>query len=152
MGQTQFMPSSYLEYAVDFDGDGRRDIWSSTADALASIANYLKAYGWRKGQVWGREVRVSPAANGRITARVPKRPAGCYAMRNMAERRPLSEWRELGVTRTAGRPLPRTNITAGLVHAGTRDFLVYENYDALLGYNCAHNYALSVALLSDRLQ
>src|SRR5207244_4343046 len=68
MGQTQFMPSSYLKHAVDFDGDGHRDIWASRADALASIANYLKAYGWHDDQTWGREVKVSRAARQRITA------------------------------------------------------------------------------------
>jgi len=77
MGQTQFMPSSYLQYAVDFDGDGHRDIWKSTPDALASIANYLKGYGWSAGETWGREVKVSEAANARIAEEIPKRRDGC---------------------------------------------------------------------------
>src|SRR4051812_40728774 len=113
MGQTQFMPSSYLEYAVDFDGDGHRDIWRSTPDALASIANYLKGYGWTAGQTWGREVKVTDAARERIAAAVPKRPEGCYAVRNMTERRPLSQWRALGVTLPDGKPLPQADIAAG---------------------------------------
>src|SRR5688572_14645365 len=106
MGQAQFMPSSYLKYAVDFDGDRRRDIWKSTPDALASIANYLKGFGWDDEETWGREVRVSASALDKITAAVPKRPEGCYAIRNMTERRPLAEWTKLGVLDADGTPLP----------------------------------------------
>ena len=152
MGQTQFMPSSYLKYAVDMDGDNRRDIWRSSPDALASIANYLKGFGWNDEETWGREVRVSERVLERVTAAVPKRPEGCYAERNMTERRPLAEWRALGVTLVDGKALPRADLEAGLVDVGERKFLVYKNYDAILGYNCAHYYALSVALLADRLQ
>ena len=152
MGQTQFMPTSYMSYAVDFDGDGHRDIWKSNPDAMASIANYLKGYGWKDDETWGREVRVSPQALERIAATIPKRPMGCYAVRNMTERRPLAEWRELGVTRVDGSALPKADLTAGLVDVGERKFLVYPNYDAILGYNCAHYYALTVALLGDSLR
>lgn len=151
MGQTQFMPSSYLRYAVDFDHDGRRDIWKSTADSLASIANYLKGYGWTPEFTWGREVRVPPAALARIATAIPQRPEGCYAIRNMTERRPLAEWRALGVTRIDGGSLPQADVSAGLVDVGERKFLVYPNYDALLGYNCAHYYALSVGLLAEQI-
>jgi membrane-bound lytic murein transglycosylase B len=152
MGQTQFMPSSYLKHAVDFDRDGRSDIWTNTGDALASIANYLKAYGWDDTYTWGREVLVPADARARIAERVPKRTEGCYARRNMTERVPLAHWQALGVTRADGGPLPTAEITAGLVDVGERQFLVYPNYDAILGYNCAHYYALSVALLADRLK
>jgi membrane-bound lytic murein transglycosylase B len=152
MGQTQFMPSSYLKHAVDFDRDGKSDIWRSTGDALASIANYLKAYGWDDTYTWGREVTVSDEARARIAERVPKRTEGCYARRNMTERVPLDEWRAMGVTRADGGPLPTADVPAGLVDVGERQFLVYPNYDAILGYNCAHYYALSVALLADRLK
>jgi membrane-bound lytic murein transglycosylase B len=151
MGQTQFMPSSYLQYAVDFDQDRRRDIWKSTPDALASIANYLRGYGWTEDLTWGREVRVSDAAKTRIDAELTKRPEGCYAIRNMTERVPLERWRGLGVTQVDGGPLPQANVDAGLVDVGDRKFLVYPNYDAILGYNCAHYYALSVALLADQI-
>jgi membrane-bound lytic murein transglycosylase B len=151
MGQTQFMPSSYLQYAVDFDSDGRRDIWKSTPDALASIANYLKGYGWSDDYTWGREVRVSSEAKARIDAELAKRPEGCFAIRNMTERVPLARWRALGVTRADGGPLPEADVHAGLVDVGERKFLVYPNYDAILGYNCAHYYALSVALLGDAI-
>jgi len=152
MGQTQFIPSSYLKFAVDFDGDGRRDIWKSTPDALASIASYLKGFGWNGDQTWGREVKVSDAVLARIQESIPKRTQGCYAERNMTERRPLGEWRKLGVTLADGRPLPQADLSAGLVDVGERKFLVYPNYDAVLAYNCAHYYALSVVLLGDRLQ
>jgi membrane-bound lytic murein transglycosylase B len=153
MGQTQFMPSSYLKYAVDFDKDGRRDIWKSVPDALASIANYLKGYDWKTGETWGREVKVSAAARERITADVKMRTEGCYAIRNMTERRKLSDWTKFGVRRANGRPLPAANLNASLVTTGdNHTFLVYQNFESLLGYNCAHYYALSVAMLADRLQ
>ena len=152
MGQTQFMPTSYMSYAVDFDGDGHRDIWKSNPDALASIANYLKGHGWKGDETWGREVRVSAPVLEQITATIPKRTMGCYAVRNMTERRPLDEWRKLGVTRVDGGALPNAELTAGLVDVGERKFLVYPNYDAILGYNCAHYYALTVALLGDSLR
>jgi len=153
MGQPQFMPSSYLEYAVDEDGDGRRDIWDSTADVLGSIANYLKGHGWTPERTWGREVRVSRTARRQIErAGIGTRQSGCYAMRDMTARVPLRQWQRLGVRRIDGGPLPRVNVPAGLVEAGGRTFLVYENYDALLRYNCAHHYALSVAMLAERLR
>ena len=152
MGQTQFMPSSYLEHAVDFDGDGRRDIWKSVPDALASIASYLKGYGWNDEETWGREVRVTDAQLARIRESIPNRPEGCFAIRNMTERRPLDEWRALGLRRADGGPLPRADIEAGLVDVDERHFLVYPNYDAILGYNCAHYYALTVALLAERIR
>ena len=153
MGQTQFMPSSYLKYAVDFDQDGRRDIWMSVPDALASIANYLKGYGWRQGETWGREVKVSTTAREKIADDVKMRTEGCFAVRNMTEPRKLSDWSKLGVRRVNGSVLPKSHMDASLVTTGdNRTFLVYQNYEALLGYNCAHYYALSVALLADRLQ
>ena len=152
MGQPQFMPSSYLSYAVDFDDDGRRDIWKSTPDALASIANYMKGFGWNGDETWGREVRVPAAVRDDIERTIPKRTEGCFARRNMTERRPLREWQKMGVRLVNGAALPQADLEAGLVDVGERKFLVYENYDAILGYNCAHYYALTVALLSDRLR
>ena len=151
MGQTQFMPSSYLRFAVDFDGDDRRDIWKSTPDALASMANYLKGFGWKNDETWGREVTISDDAQAAI-AKIPKRTEGCYATRNMSERRPLAEWQKLGVRNTDGGALPAVDLEAGLVDVGERKFLVYSNYDAIIGYNCAHYYALTVGLLADRLR
>lgn len=152
MGQPQFMPSSYLQYAVDHDGDGRRDIWRSSTDALASIANYLKGWGWTGEETWGREVRLTAAVREKVAEAVPLRSEGCFAMRDMTERVPLSEWRRLGVRLKDGSPLPRAEVNAALVETEERSFLVYTNYDAILRYNCAHHYALSIALLADRLQ
>ena len=151
MGQPQFMPSSYLEHAVDFDKDGLRDIWHSKDDTLASIASYLKDYGWEAGQTWGREVKVSDAARAAI-ASIPMRDAGCSAKRMMTERRPLGIWREAGVRLKSGAVLPTSDLAASLVDVGGHSFLVYPNYETILDYNCAHLYALSVAMLGDRLQ
>ena len=151
MGQPQFMPSSYLRYAEDFDGDGRRDIWDSAPDVFASIANYLKGAGWIGGRRWGREVKVSKEVATRIAAEVSTRDGSCQARRRMTVAQPLAEWQRLGVRLPDGRPLPAADQPASMVSGSSRHFLVYENYDVLLDYNCAHAYALSVALLSDRL-
>ena len=151
MGQPQFMPSSYLKWAEDFDDDGRRDIWGSSADVFASIANYLKAHGWTAGQVWGREVRVSRAVAKAIARDVAPRNGSCVARRNMTTALPVARWQELGVRLPNGNALPKTEFSASLVSGTTRHFLVYDNYDALLEYNCAHSYAISVALLADRI-
>lgn len=151
MGQAQFMPSSYLSYAEDYDGDGRRDIWSTPADVFASIANYLSGHGWVGAQTWGRAVRVSPQAARTIANDVERRSGTCRATRDMTVTLPMKRWRELGVTQTNGRPLPLTAPDAALVSGQTQHFLVYGNYDALLDYNCAHSYAISVGVLADRL-
>ena len=151
MGQPQFMPSSYLQYAVDFDGDGKRNIWDSTADVLASIARYLQEHGWRNGRTWGREVIVPSATQARLPEIIGQRSQGCSAKRNMTQRLPLSQWHELGVRRLNGNHLPKVTIDASLVETESNAFLVYGNYDTLLSYNCAHYYALSVGLLADRL-
>jgi membrane-bound lytic murein transglycosylase B len=151
MGQPQFMPSSYLEFAQDYDGDGRRDIWSTQADIFASIANYLKGHGWVSGQLWGREVKISPQAAKRVASTAGRRAGSCKATREMTVALPLADWQRLGVRTMSGAALPRADITASLVSGRSRNFLVYQNYDALLQYNCAHAYALSVALISERL-
>jgi membrane-bound lytic murein transglycosylase B len=151
LGQPQFMPSSYLQYAVDFDGDGRRDIWSSLPDVFASIAFYLQQHGWTAGRSWGREVKIPLAARARAAA-VPRRETGCRAERIMTAPEPLNTWRRMGLRSIGGGALPSSTISASLVQSGTRSFLLYENYDALLDYNCAHTYALSVALLAERLR
>jgi membrane-bound lytic murein transglycosylase B len=151
LGQPQFMPSSYLQYAQDFDGDGRRDIWSSLPDVFASVGYYLQQHGWTAGQGWGREVKIPAAVRTRASA-VPRRETGCRAERIMTAPQPLSAWRRMGLRTVSGGPLPSSTIPASLVQSGTRSFLLYANYDALLGYNCAHTYALSVALLAERLK
>jgi len=149
MGQPQFMPSSFLKHAVDFDGDGTIDIWESPADVFGSMASYLKDKGWTKGERWGREVVVSRAAEAAIDRRVPMRTAGCRATRAMTVERPLAEWAKMGVTLTGGRKLPVAALDASLVKGARRSFLVYRNYEAIIDYNCSHSYALAAALLSD---
>ena len=138
MGQPQFMPSSYQRFAVDFDGDGRRDIWDSRADVLASIANYLSRSGWRAGEPWGQPVRVPPSLDVARTGR--------------ENRRSLGEWMRMGVTRADGRPFSRTDVPAALVlpdGAGGEAFATYGNFNVIRRYNPSDYYALSVGLLGD---
>lgn len=143
MGQTQFIPSTYNSYAVDFDGNGRRDIWASSADALASAANYLSASSWQSGQRWGMEARLGQGFD--------------YALADMSVRKPVSEWRELGVRDAQGNALdPRLDSESAtlLLPAGHRGpaFLVFNNFRSILRYNNSTSYALAIALLSERLQ
>ena len=152
MGQTQFMPSSYMAHAQDFDGDGRRDIWHTLPDVFASIANYMKAYGWNDAQTWGREVKLPKGGFAPLVQEVGLRQSGCRAAREMTVQLPLAKWQALGVRTVAGRALPKVDRAASLLNAGSKAYLVYNNYDSLLGYNCAHAYALAVALLSDRIR
>jgi membrane-bound lytic murein transglycosylase B len=151
MGQPQFMPSSYLEYAQDYDGDGRRDIWNSPADIFASIANYLRGHGWVAGSNWGREVKMTKEVADHVDATIDKRTGGCSATRSMTVPLPLSEWRKLGVRALDGTLLPNSDQKASLFSGTTRHFLAYENYDALLEYNCSNSYALSVITLGERV-
>jgi len=151
LGQPQFMPSSYLEYAQDFDGDGSKDIWTSHADVFASIAYYLQQHGWKPGQLWGREARVPPILE-KVVLTIPRREEGCRARRLMTEPRPLTEWRKMGIRTTGNALVPASSMPASMAVAGSRTFLLYDNYEALLGYNCAHSYALSVGLLADRIK
>jgi membrane-bound lytic murein transglycosylase B len=151
MGQPQFMPSSYLKHAQDFDGDGRRDIWSSAPDAFASIASYLKSYGWQGAETWGRAVRLPRGRADEIVHTVGLRDRGCRAEREMTVAVPLARWQALGVRTEGGSDLPKVSRDASLVRAGRSAFLVYANYEALLGYNCAHAYALAVGTLADRV-
>jgi membrane-bound lytic murein transglycosylase B len=140
MGQCQFMPSSFRRFAVDFDGDGRRDIWTSEADVFASIANYLANYRWRADQGWGREVRL-PA---RFDARLIGLKAG----------RPAAEWRRLGLRAADGSPLPGGLPEAALVAPDGpkgRTFLAYANFKIVMTWNRSTFFATSVGLLADRL-
>ena len=144
-GHTQFMPSTYEELAVDFDGDGRRDLVSSTADALASTANFLKKRGWQTGMPWGFEVRIPDSAS-----------VGGESRRN---KKSLSSWENRGFTRVDGTPIIQGNLSGGsqaglMMPAGANGpaFLVFKNFDAIYSYNAAESYALAIAHLSDRLQ
>ncbi len=138
-GQTQFMPSTYLRLAVDGDGDGRRDLVDSAADALHSTANFLAKAGWQNGAGWGYEVRV-PASYSGPTGRSPKQP--------------VASWAGKGITRMDGAALSGGGNAGLLMPAGRNGpaFLVFKNYDAAYSYNGADSYALAISLLSDRLR
>lgn len=138
-GQTQFMPSSFQRFAVDFDGDGRRDIVGSVADALGSTANYLMRAGWVGGQPWGYEVRAPPNYNG---------PSG---RRN---RQALAQWSRLGIRRINGEALAGNGPAALFLPAGAAGpaFIVFKNFDVIHAYNAAESYILAIAHLSDRLR
>jgi membrane-bound lytic murein transglycosylase B len=136
MGQPQFMPTSFLRYAVDFDGDGRRDIWTSTSDVLGSIANYLNRSGWRAGEAWGQPVRV---------------PAGLVAQGREA-RRPLDEWARQGVVPANGRWAAHGDAPAAVIAPdgpGGETFLVFNNFTAIRRYNPSDFYAIAVGLVGD---
>ncbi len=141
MGHTQFIPTSYLEFAVDFTGDGRRDIWSEDpTDALASTAAYLARSGWRKGQPWGIEVRLPAGFNTGLAGR--------------GKGRAPEEWAGLGVTTATGGRLPGHGAGSILLPQGTNGpaFLIFGNFNAIARYNNAVNYVIGVGHLSDRLR
>lgn len=155
MGQSQFMPSSFLTFAVDYDGDGRRDIWNTKADVFASAANYLKKSGWRDDLTWGREVKLPANFAVQLKALMPANPpTGCRALRFISERKPLTEWRKMGIRRADGGPLPQRDIPASLaVPEGEQGpaLLVYENFRTTLKWNCSILFATAVGVLSDRI-
>ena len=141
MGQNQFMPSTYLGYAVDFDGDGRRDIWRSLPDMFASMANYLSRSGWDARYIWGREV-IAPAdvAAGQV---------------GLEHRAPLPAWERRGVRLPNGGELPRVEIPASLLRmddGASPSYLVYSNFRALMAWNRSTYFGVSVGLLSDSLR
>ncbi|TCV58296.1 lytic murein transglycosylase [Pseudomonas fluorescens] len=141
MGQTQFIPTTYNTHAVDFDGDGRRDIWGSSTDALASTAHYLQSSGWQRGQPWGFEVDLAEGFD--------------YTLADGTIRKPVSEWIRLGVSEYGGLPIApddRQLSASLLLPAGHRGpaFLIFDNFRAILKYNNSSSYALAVGLLSKR--
>lgn len=146
MGQVQFLPSSYLRYAQDFDGDGKKDIWTSLPDIFASIAHYLREHGWQPDRPWGYRVSVPAAALDPVAAVTVPRAFGCSAGRELSEPLPIRNWSGAGVRQTAATD---RQVEVSLLRAGAGIYLVTQNYEALLGYNCAHAYALSVARLAD---
>lgn len=155
MGQSQFMPGSFLDHAVDFDEDGRRDIWQSEADVLASIANYLNQRGWQTGQVWGRPVQLPPGFDPQDDRWQQSGYQGsCSVLRRHSVRLPLSEWQEAGIRQEDGSDLPEAVMRASVIQPDGPEgqaFLVYNNFRTILGYNCANSYALAVSLLADQL-
>ncbi|NUT84522.1 lytic murein transglycosylase [Pseudomonas brassicacearum] len=141
MGQTQFIPTTYNTHAVDFDGDGRRDIWGSSTDALASTAHYLQSSGWQRGQPWGVEVDLAEGFD--------------YTLADGTIRKPVSEWMRLGVSEYGSLPIApddRQLSASLLLPAGHRGpaFLIFDNFRAILKYNNSSSYALAVGLLSQR--
>ena len=142
MGQTQFMPSSFMSYAVDYDGDGRKDIWNSMGDVFASAANYLKKAGWNDGVTWGRQVTLLDSFDSELA--------------KLTIKKPLAEWQALGVRSMDGGDLPqRDDIVAAVIIPDDRQgrvFLAYQNYDALMRWNRSHYFVAAVGYLSDRIR
>lgn len=143
MGQTQFIPTTYNAHAVDFDGDGRRDIWKSQADALASAAHYLNQSGWKTGAVWGYEVKLPKNFD--------------YAQADMSVQKTVAEWTKAGVQRMDGRPFPggeaeeKASIFLPSGYRGPA-FIVMNNFRTVLAYNASTSYSLAVNLLADRFK
>ena len=147
MGQSQFMPSSFLNYAEDWDGDGRRDIWGTTADVFASTANYLAKAGWRDDMTWGREVRIPSDL---VISNI-----GATKLSSSKKRLTLPDWQKAGVRNKDGSALPTRPLRARLVlpdGIGGRAFLVYSNFDSILRWNRSNYYAIAVGSLSDTLR
>ncbi|MBI3774387.1 MAG: lytic murein transglycosylase [Gammaproteobacteria bacterium] len=140
MGQTQFMPSTFRNYAVDFNGDGKRDPWNQPADVFASAANYLSKIGWVKGETWGREVRVPDNFERQWIG--------------LDQRKTLAEWQALGVRRKDGADLAAFEMSASLVQPsgpGGRAFLVYDNFRVLMEWNRSTYFGVAVGQLADAL-
>lgn len=141
MGQTQFMPSSFLSYAEDFDGDGKKDIWNSMPDIFASIANYLANTGWNDDETWGRRVRLPKNFDSSLV--------------DGKQYKPLSYWHGQGVRRADGSALPqREGVQGALLYPGKSHegaYLIYENFDRIMRWNRSHYFATAVGTLSDQI-
>jgi membrane-bound lytic murein transglycosylase B len=136
MGQCQFMPSTFLNYAVDFDGDGRRDIWNDRADVLGSIANYIAQLGWHGDQSWGRSVRVPPNFDARSTG--------------LDIKRPTAEWSRMGVRTADASPLPGVEASLVMPDGSTGPaLLVYDNFRTIMKWNKSTYFAAAVGMLAD---
>jgi membrane-bound lytic murein transglycosylase B len=154
MGQTQFMPTSFNAYAIDYNNDGRKDIWTTKEDAFASIANYLKQEGWNDSLTWGRQVMLPDNFDNKyILVRGTKTRKQWLEYWNDSERS-LDEWQALGVRRADGTALPNVDVRAALVmpdDINGRMFLAYDNYKVLMHWNRSYYFATSVGYLSDRI-
>ncbi len=140
MGQPQFMPSSFLGFAVDYDGDGRKDIWNTVADVFASAANYLARSGWKGDQTWGRPVRLPQGFD--------------EALAGLGQRKLIGEWQRLGVRRADGADLPARDLMASVVFAsgpGSPAYLAYDNFRTILKWNRSNYFAIAVGSLADRI-
>jgi len=141
MGQTQFMPSSFIKYAVDYDGDGKRDIWKNKKDALASIANYLSTIDWDDSLTWGRKVIIPNDFD--------------TSLADVKIEKTLLEWNNLGIRNLSGGALPKRDVVASLVIPGEEKegaFLIYNNYKKLLDWNRSLYFATAVGILSDSIK
>ena len=154
MGQTQFMPTSFNAYAVDYNGDGRKDIWTTEEDSFASIANYLKQAGWNDDLTWGRQVKLPEGFdNSNILKRGTKTRSQWSEYWKDSERS-LADWQALGVRKMDGSDLPNVDVTAAMVmpdDVNGRMYLAYDNYKALMHWNRSYYFATSVGYLSDRI-
>lgn len=137
-GQPQFLPSSWVKYAVDYDGDGRKDIWESKADVFASIANYMKQNGWQTNEPWAIQVKLPAKFDMKLEGK------------NIIK--PVSEWNSLGVRTESGQPLPYTNLQASIVQPlGGPTFLAFANYKMILRYNNSIYYAGAIGYMADKI-
>lgn len=149
LGQNQFMPSVFLKYAVDFDGDGKRDIWNSLPDMFGSAANYLSQSGWKGDETWGREVQLPPDFDHSLADPFDHH----HSDGDM--RKTLQEWGDLGVRRADGGPLPARDLSASLIEpdgSSGKAYLVYDDFRVLLTWNPAFLFAVTVGTLADRLE
>ena len=160
MGQNQFMPSSFLNYAQDFNNDGKKNIWTDIEDSLASIGRYLQGVGsnkWDPNYTWGREV-IPPKNIKELEKELfIKREKGCLAIKKLSKKIPLSKFREMNFQKLNGQKVDNLGIDSYLVRMGREEndfryFIVYNNYLNILSYNCSNYYALSVGLLSDKIK
>ena len=154
MGQCQFIPTSFIAYAADGDGDGKKDIWGNKADVFASIANYLKREGWSNQKTWGRQVKVPEGFD--ASHIMPKGSKGrSQWLKNWRRaEKSLEQWSALGLTRMDGRPLPKADLTAALLmpdDAKGRLYLGYDNYKSLMHWNRSYYFVTSVGYLADRI-
>ena len=160
MGQNQFMPSSFLNYAQDFNNDGKKDIWTDTEDSLASIARYLQGVGsnkWDPNYTWGREVIPPENVKSLEPKLFVKREKGCLAVKKLSKKLPLNEFRLMNFKKMNGNSLDNLDINSYLLRMGREEgdyryFIVYDNYLNILSYNCSNYYGLSVGLLSDKFK
>lgn len=154
MGQCQFIPTSFLAYAADGDGDGKKDIWTNRADVFASIANYLKQEGWDDNKTWGRQVLLPEGFDHKHIMPKGSRGRSQWLKNFAASEKTLAQWRALGVTRMDKRPLPEVDITAALImpdDAKGRMYLAYDNYKSLMHWNRSYYFVTSVGYLADRI-
>ena len=140
MGQCQFMPSSFLNFAIDFDGDGRKDIWSTKADVFGSAANYLSKSGWKSGQTWGRKVILPDDFDSSLA--------------NLKVKKTIKEWQSIGVRRGNGSDLPVRDLKASIVYTegvGSSAYMIYDNFRTILKWNRSTYFAVAVGTLADRI-